>query len=96
MYRYFIRPLCDFFIVLFLLIILSPIILLTAILLFLANNGNVFFIKKSPGFNSKPFKILKIKTIRDAFDENSISLPDEVSLTEEGSIVRSASLDKLL
>ena len=96
MYRHFIKPLCDFFIALFLLIILSPIILLTAILLFLANNGKVFFFQQRPGLNSKPFKIVKFKTMRDAFDNDGVPLPDEFRLTMVGSFVRSASLDELL
>jgi lipopolysaccharide/colanic/teichoic acid biosynthesis glycosyltransferase len=96
MYRHFIKPLCDFFIALFLLIILSPIILLTAILLFLTNNGKVFFFQQRPGLNSKPFKIIKFKTMRDAFDKEGFPLPDDLRLTKVGSIVRSASLDELL
>ena len=96
MYRHFIKPSCDLFIALFLLTILSPIILLTAILLFLANNGKVFFFQQRPGLNSKPFKIIKFKTMRDAFDKEGIPLPDDLRLTKVGSIVRSASLDELL
>ena len=96
MYRHFIKPLCDFFIALFLLIILSPIILLTAILLFLTNNGKVFFFQQRPGLNSKPFKIIKFKTMRDAFDKEGIPLPDDLRLTKVGTIFRSASLDELL
>ena len=96
MYRHFIKPLCDFFIALFLLIILSPIILLIAILLFLANNGKVFFFQQRPGLNSKPFKIVKFKTMRDAFDNDGVPLPDDLRMTKVGSIVRSASLDELL
>jgi len=96
MFKHFIKPLGDFFIALFLLIILSPIILLTAILLFLANNGKVFFFQQRPGLNSKPFKIVKFKTMRDAFDNDGVPLPDDVRLTKVGSCVRSASLDELL
>ena len=96
MYRHFIKPLCDFFIAFFLLIILSPIILLTSILLFLANNGKVFFFQQRPGLNSKPFKIIKFKTMRDAFDQEGIPLPDELRITKVGGIIRSASLDELL
>jgi lipopolysaccharide/colanic/teichoic acid biosynthesis glycosyltransferase len=96
MYKHFIKPFSDFFISLILLIILSPIILFTAILLFLANNGKVFFFQERPGLNSKPFKIVKFKTMRDAFYENGNPLPDEFRLTKIGSIVRSASLDELL
>lgn len=96
MYRYFIKPLCDFFIALFLLIILSPIILITAIFLLFANKGKVFFFQQRPGLNSKPFMIVKFKTMRDAFDKDGNALPDDVRLTKVGSVVRSASLDELL
>ena len=96
MYRHFIKPLGDFIIAFLLLIILSPIILLTAMLLFLANNGKVFFFQQRPGLNNKPFKIVKFKTMRDAFDKDGIPLPDDVRLTKVGGFVRSASLDELL
>ena len=96
MYRHFIKPMCDLFIALFLLTILSPIILLTAILLIFANNGEVFFFQQRPGLNSKPFKIIKFKTMRDTFDSDGALLPDDLRLTKVGNIVRSASLDELL
>ncbi len=96
MFKHFLKPLCDFLIALFLLIILSPIIILTAIFLFVANQGKVFFFQQRPGLNSKPFRIIKFKTMRDAFDKDGIPLPDDVRLTKVGSIVRSASLDELL
>jgi lipopolysaccharide/colanic/teichoic acid biosynthesis glycosyltransferase len=96
MFKYLIKPLGDFFTSLFLLIILSPIILLTAILLFLANNGKVFFFQQRPGLNSKVFKIIKFKTMRDTFNQEGIPLPDELRLTKVGRIIRSASLDELL
>ena len=96
MYRHFIKPLCDLFIALFLLIILSPIILLSTILLFLANNGKVFFLQQRPGLNSKPFKIVKFKTMRDAFNQEGIPLADVMRITRVGSFVRSVSLDELV
>jgi undecaprenyl phosphate N,N'-diacetylbacillosamine 1-phosphate transferase len=96
MFKHFIKPLGDFFIALFLLIILSPLIMLTAIVLFFANDGKVFFFQQRPGLNSRPFKIVKFKTMRDAFDNNGVPLSDDVRMTRVGSIVRSASLDELL
>ena len=96
MYKTFIKPIGDFVLALFLLIILSLIILLTAILLFFTNNGKVFFFQQRPGLNSKPFMIVKFKTMRDAFDKDGIPLQDELRLTKVGGIVRSASLDELL
>jgi len=96
MFKHFIKPIGDFIIAFFLLIILSPIILLTSILLFIANNGKIFFFQQRPGLNSKPFKIIKFKTMRDAFDNHGVPLPDDIRLTKVGNIVRSASLDELL
>jgi lipopolysaccharide/colanic/teichoic acid biosynthesis glycosyltransferase len=96
MFKFFLKPSCDFLIALLLLIILSPIIILTAFFLFIANNGKVFFLQPRPGLNSKPFRIIKFKTMKDAFDKDGNPLPDEVRLTKVGSIVRSASLDELL
>jgi lipopolysaccharide/colanic/teichoic acid biosynthesis glycosyltransferase len=96
MYKHFLKPLGDFIISLFLLIILSPIIFLTAILLLIANNGKVFFFQQRPGLNSKPFQIVKFKTMKDAFGQDGVPLPDDVRLTKVGSKVRSASLDELL
>jgi lipopolysaccharide/colanic/teichoic acid biosynthesis glycosyltransferase len=96
MFKHFIKPLGDFFIALFLLIILSPLIMLTAIVLFFANDGKVFFFQQRPGLNSRPFKIVKFKTMRDAFDNDGVPLSDDVRMTRVGSIVRSASLDELL
>ena len=96
MYKHFIKPFGDFIVALILLLILSPIIVLTSILLLIANKGKVFFFQQRPGLNSKPFKIVKFKTMRDAFDVNGNPLPDELRLTKVGNIVRSASLDELL
>jgi lipopolysaccharide/colanic/teichoic acid biosynthesis glycosyltransferase len=96
MFKHFIKPFGDLIISILLLIILSPIIILTAILLLIVNNGKIFFFQKRPGLNCKPFKIVKFKTMRDAFDNNGVPLPDDVRLTQVGRFVRSASLDELL
>jgi undecaprenyl phosphate N,N'-diacetylbacillosamine 1-phosphate transferase len=96
MFKHLIKSLGDLIISLLLLILLSPIIILTAILLLIANNGKIFFFQQRPGLNCKPFKIIKFKTMRDAFDNNGDPLPDDVRLTKVGRFVRSASLDELL
>ena len=96
MYQRFIKPLGDFIVSLFLLFILSPIIIFTAVFLFITNNRKIFFFQQRPGINSNPFKIIKFKTMRDAFDSTGNPLPDEERLTRIGQFVRSASLDELL
>jgi lipopolysaccharide/colanic/teichoic acid biosynthesis glycosyltransferase len=96
LYKNIFKPFADFLIALLLLAILSPLILVTMILLAIANKGNIFFLQLRPGLHSKPFKIIKFKTMRDAYYQNVDSLPDEERLTKIGQFIRSASLDELL
>jgi lipopolysaccharide/colanic/teichoic acid biosynthesis glycosyltransferase len=96
MYKTYFKRLFDLILALVLFIVFSPIILITFILLFIANNGNVFFLQLRPGLHGKPFKIIKFKTMRDAFDPTGTLLPDEERLTKIGKFVRSVSLDELL
>lgn len=96
MYKSFLKPLLDTTAAFFLLILLSPLIGLTMFILALVNKGKVFFLQERPGCKAKPFKIIKFKTMRDAFDEKGNPLPDEDRLTKIGQFVRSASLDELL
>lgn len=95
-YKIISKPLADFVIAAILLIVLFPIILAVYLLLAIANKGSVFFIQLRPGFKAKPFRIIKFKTMRDAFDDLGNPLPDEVRLTKVGQIIRSASLDEIL
>ena len=96
MYKGIIKPFFDIIIALCLLVILSPLIFTLMFLLAIANNGNIFFLQLRPGLYGIPFKIVKFKTMRDAFDNDGKPLPDELRLTKVGSIIRSASLDELL
>jgi len=96
LYKIIIKPVFDFIIGFLLLVVLSPIIFSTMILLAIANKGNVFFLQLRPGLHGKPFKIIKFKTMCDAFDLTGIPLPDEERLTRIGQFVRSVSLDELL
>ena len=91
-----VKPVADFWSALLLLVIFSPIILLTIFLLAFVNRGSVFFFQQRPGVNSLPFKIIKFKTMRDAYDENGNPLADELRLNKVGKFVRSASIDELL
>lgn len=96
LYKDLFKPLTDFLAAVILLIILFPIIFGVIVLLAIANKGSVFFLQTRPGYQSKPFKIIKFKTMRDDYDDAGILLPDELRITKVGQWVRSASLDELL
>ena len=96
MYYFFFKILIDFVGSLILLILFSPIIFITTLLLLTVNKGEPFFIQIRPGYKTKPFKIIKFKTMRDLMDKNGILLPDEQRLTKIGKLIRSLSIDELL
>lgn len=96
MYKTFIKPIADYLISFILLVMLSPFILITILLLLIANKGSVFFLQMRPGLNAQPFKIIKFKTMRDAFDEYGRPLPDAIRLTKVGRFIRATSLDEVL
>lgn len=96
MYKYFLKRLIDFSIVLTALLVIWPILLLITIWLHFANKGaGAFFLQERPGKNGKIFKVIKFKTMTDGRDENGELLPDDQRLTKVGKFVRSTSLDEL-
>ena len=94
MYQCF-KRLADLFFGILSFTLLLPVFLIISLLLFFANKGQIFFIQERPGFKEKIFKIIKFKTMRDAFDENGQPLPDDKRLTPIGRFVRRTSLDEI-
>ncbi|KFC21239.1 sugar transferase [Epilithonimonas lactis] len=95
MYRNIFKPFFDFLSALVMIIILSPVFILLIFLLYLFNQGNVFFFQERPGKDEKVFNIIKFKTMTDQRDENGDLLPDAMRLTRLGKFVRKTSLDEL-
>jgi lipopolysaccharide/colanic/teichoic acid biosynthesis glycosyltransferase len=96
LYKNLIKPFFDFMVAFILLMILSPLLLLLVFLLFIVNKGSVFFFQQRPGLHSKPFRIIKFKTMRDEFDSSGLPLPDHERITPIGQFIRKASMDELL
>lgn len=78
-----------------LLLISSPVILMTIIVLAFTNKGEIWFIQERPGWQGKPFRLIKFKTMRDIFDKSGQLLPDEQRLTWIGKLIRKTSIDEL-
>lgn len=95
MYRNIFKPFFDFLSALVMIIILSPVFILLIFLLYLFNQGNVFFFQERPGKDEKVFNIIKFKTMTDQRDESGNLLPDAMRLTRLGKFVRKTSLDEL-
>ena len=96
MYKFYFKRILDFIAALILLLIFSPVIIICFILLLVFNKGDALFFQIRPGYQSKPFTIIKFKTMHDGRDINGNLLPDEVRLTRIGKIVRGLSIDESL
>lgn len=70
-------------------------LLVIALLIRLKLGGPVLFIQQRPGLYGKPFKMVKFRTMRDAFDAEGMSLPDADRMTAFGNLLRATSLDEL-
>jgi len=55
----------------------------------------VFFRQQRPGLRSRPFNMLKFRTMTDQRDPTGNLLPDAVRLTSFGRMLRATSLDEL-
>ena len=78
-----------------LILLLSPIILTVAVLLYILNEGGVFFTQQRPGKNATLFKVIKFKTMNDRIDQHGKLLSDKERLTRMGNFIRTTSLDEL-
>jgi sugar transferase EpsL len=77
------------------LVLLSPVLALIAGLVRIYHGAPVFFRQQRPGYRSKPFRLIKFRSMNDARDAQGNLLPDAQRLTRLGRFLRSTSLDEL-
>ena len=89
------KRLLDIIIVIFALIILSPILLLVCYKVRKHLGAPIFFYQERPGKDRKIFKMIKFRSMKDAFDKEGSPLPDDKRITPFGHKLRSTSLDEM-
>ncbi len=89
------KRLIDIIISLMALIILSPIFLLVANKVRQNLGSPIFFYQERPGRDGKLFKMIKFRSMKDAFDKDGHPLPDDQRITPFGQKLRSTSLDEM-
>ncbi|MBR7212950.1 sugar transferase [Pseudomonas lactis] len=77
------------------LLLLSPVMVVTYLLVRWYLGGPAFFRQVRPGFEGRPFEMLKFRTMLDAHDAAGTPLPDSERLTKFGRFLRASSLDEL-
>jgi lipopolysaccharide/colanic/teichoic acid biosynthesis glycosyltransferase len=77
------------------LIVLSPVLVVTALAVRFALGSPVLFRQPRPGLGTRPFEMLKFRTMTDARGADGALLPDAERLTAFGRWLRATSLDEL-
>ena len=72
-----------------------PILVILAALVRINMGAPILFGQLRPGLNNKPFRMLKFRTMRDAYDRDGVPLADADRITGFGRFLRSTSLDEL-
>lgn len=95
MYKYFFKRVIDLTVSIIILILTLPLWFCISIILFIANDGKIFFKQKRVGKNNVIFYVLKFKSMNDKTDINGNLLKDIDRLTPIGKFVRKTSIDEL-
>ncbi len=73
----------------------APVLAVAAAAVRCTMGAPVFFTQERPGKNGKPFRIVKMRTMRETRDSSGALLPDAERLTPLGKLLRSTSIDEL-
>lgn len=89
------KRLVDIIISLTAIFILLPVFIIIAYKVRRNLGSPVFFYQERPGKNGKLFKMIKFRSMRNAFDQEGNPLPDKFRITPFGQKLRSTSLDEM-
>lgn len=76
-------------------LLISPILIIIAILIRIKLGSPIFFTQDRVGKDGKVFKIVKFRTMLEAYDKSGEPLSDKERVTSFGNFLRSTSLDEL-
>lgn len=95
---YNLKRLIDLVLSAFLLILLSPLFLVLSPLIKFTSKGPVFFVQERLGWNKKPFKLIKFRTMKDNAEKDTgpkWSSDKDSRITPIGKFLRKTRLDEL-
>lgn len=90
-----VKRLIDGFASAFGLLVLMPLLVALSALVLIYHGRPILFGQTRPGRNGRSFRMLKFRTMREAFDGNGNPLPDSERITKFGAFLRATSLDEL-
>lgn len=72
-----------------------PLVILATILIFFSDRGSVFFFQERVGLNAKPFRMIKIRTLKKEFLSNNGKQHAEHDILSVGKWLRKLRIDEL-
>jgi lipopolysaccharide/colanic/teichoic acid biosynthesis glycosyltransferase/glycosyltransferase involved in cell wall biosynthesis len=93
--RFWVKSVFDRAVALCGLILLSPVFIGISLLIWLSMGRPFLFRQRRPGRFTKPFELLKFRTMSDRTDASGALLPDASRLTRVGRFLRATSIDEL-
>ena len=89
------KRLVDVVISLIALILLSPIFCVVAFKVRKNLGSPIFYLQERPGKDNKLFRMIKFRSMKDAFDKEGNPLPDDQRITPFGHKLRATTLDEM-
>ena len=89
------KRIIDIVISLIALVLLSPIFCWVAFKVRKNLGSPIFYLQERPGKDSKLFKMIKFRSMKDAFDKEGNPLPDDQRITPFGHKLRATTLDEM-
>ncbi|MGQ9780343.1 MAG: sugar transferase [Bacillota bacterium] len=89
------KRLFDLVFSLLLFIFFLPLMVVLAAMVRICLGPPALFVQTRIGRHGRPFKLYKLRTMKEAYDEKGAPLPDELRLTPLGRFLRRTSLDEL-
>jgi lipopolysaccharide/colanic/teichoic acid biosynthesis glycosyltransferase/glycosyltransferase involved in cell wall biosynthesis len=94
-WRFWIKGAFDRTAALFGLVLLSPIFIVVSLLIWLSMGRPILFRQRRPGRFTRPFELLKFRTMSEGRGPDGNPLPDASRLTRVGRLLRATSVDEL-
>lgn len=89
------KRLVDISIAAIALLLLSPVFFLVALKVRKNLGSPIFYLQERPGKDNKLFKMIKFRSMKDAFDKEGNPLPDDQRITPFGHKLRATTLDEM-
>lgn len=95
MYRLFFKRFFDLVLASVLFTLSLPVFVVLYVFLAAYYKGSPFFYQERPGYMGRLFRVIKFRSMTDAFDRDGHPLPDKDRITPVGIFLRKTSLDEL-